>query len=235
MKIAHTILVTLTIILNAGCSTGYHANGFTGGFEDVEYQPGQFRIAFRGNGYTSSQRASDMALLHAADVCLQHGYPYFVIVGAKEGVDTSSFSTPGTATTYGTANAQTTGYYSGGYYSGNTSASGYSTTVYNPGQTFYVNRPHSDLVIQCSTNRTSASFNASALQFNLRQHYHIKAPETPVAQQIQNCEYWLKWLTEHPEGGALPQPLADKTTITAAEVASTKAELETILRKLKSP
>jgi hypothetical protein len=41
-------------------------------------------LTFKGNGYTSRERATDFNLLRCAEVCLENGYKYFVIVDGKE-------------------------------------------------------------------------------------------------------------------------------------------------------
>lgn len=36
-----------------GCATSYQPKGFTGGYEEVEIQPGVYFLEFSGNRYTS--------------------------------------------------------------------------------------------------------------------------------------------------------------------------------------
>ncbi len=50
-----------------------------GGYTETEVQPGLFLVQFIGNQSTSPGRATDFALLRAADICLQHGQPYMHI------------------------------------------------------------------------------------------------------------------------------------------------------------
>jgi len=68
MKWIYGLLILPLIIV--GCATGYHQNGFTGGFSETRLAPDVFRITFRGNGYTSAERAQDFALLHASELVL---------------------------------------------------------------------------------------------------------------------------------------------------------------------
>jgi len=63
-----------------GCATGYKPKGFSGGYADAYLQDNMFRVSFEGNGYTSPQRVADLALMRAADVALQNGYRYFIII-----------------------------------------------------------------------------------------------------------------------------------------------------------
>lgn len=90
-----------------GCATGYHVSGFSGGFEETPLAPNVYRVRFAGNGYTSSSRAEDLALLRSADLTLQKGYRYFGLADASSSTSVSAFTTPSTTTT--TANAQLIG------------------------------------------------------------------------------------------------------------------------------
>jgi hypothetical protein len=92
---SRALLPMLATLCFAGCATGYHSSGFTGGFSDTQLAPDVFRISFQGNGYTSADRTQDLALLRAADVTLSHGYHFFGIMNEAEGGHTDSFTTPG--------------------------------------------------------------------------------------------------------------------------------------------
>ena len=61
--------------------------GATGGFSELQLSSDVYRVAFRGNGYTSPDRVIDFALLRAAELTLQQGARYFVVV--NEGRDSS--------------------------------------------------------------------------------------------------------------------------------------------------
>jgi hypothetical protein len=62
-----------------GCATPYRPMKKGKGFTDFQIAPDQFVVTFQGNGQTDSQRVNDFALLRAAQVSLQHGFPYFAI------------------------------------------------------------------------------------------------------------------------------------------------------------
>ncbi len=49
----------------SGCATSYQQRGFAGGYSETQLAPDVFRVNFEGNGYTSSERAQDFALLRA--------------------------------------------------------------------------------------------------------------------------------------------------------------------------
>jgi hypothetical protein len=102
-------------------------------------------VTFRGNGYTRQERASDFALLRSAEVALEHGYPFFVIVDGQRYTEQSAWTSPSTsttnlnATTYGTLST----FGNTGSYSGNTY--GTATTTTYGGQTFLIRRPTASL------------------------------------------------------------------------------------------
>lgn len=78
MKV-RTIILLMTVVLLAGCATGFHSMGYTGGYSDIQLGENTFKVSFTGNGYTLQQRALDFALLRSARITLRHGYRYFVV------------------------------------------------------------------------------------------------------------------------------------------------------------
>jgi hypothetical protein len=100
----------------AGCATGYHARGFSGGYSDTRLGENVFQVWFNGNGFTNRERAEDFALLHSAEIAQAAGFPYFVIVDSRSLTNTytgtSPTTTSGSATRVGnttTLSATTTG------------------------------------------------------------------------------------------------------------------------------
>lgn len=43
-------------LIAAGCATGYHARGLSGGFSETQLDENVFEVSFHGNGYTSHGR-----------------------------------------------------------------------------------------------------------------------------------------------------------------------------------
>jgi len=69
----------LVVITVSGCAaTPYQQRGATGGFSETQLAENVFEVRFRGNGYTSSERASDFALLRSAELTLEKGFRYFI-------------------------------------------------------------------------------------------------------------------------------------------------------------
>lgn len=76
------ILITTMIFLTS-CATGYHPDGFGGGYSEVKYSRDTVKITFRGNGYTSSSRVQDYVLLRAADYTTSNKYEFFYILNSN--------------------------------------------------------------------------------------------------------------------------------------------------------
>jgi len=74
------ILATLLLLGLVGCATGYQPKSFTGGYTDMKLQDNIYRVTFKGNGYSSMERAGDFALLRSAEVTIQNGYKYFIVL-----------------------------------------------------------------------------------------------------------------------------------------------------------
>jgi len=98
----------LAAIAVAGCATSYQQRGLSGGFSEMQLAENVFEVRFSGNGYTSSERASDFALLRSAELSLERGFRYFVVddnendrqiaintVTTSSGANTYSTSKPG--------------------------------------------------------------------------------------------------------------------------------------------
>lgn len=120
--------------VTCGCATGYQQQGLTGGFSEAQLGPNMWRVSFKGNGYTSADRAQEMTLLRSADLALQGGFTHFIIVDSSSMVDLQQVDRPPTA-------AQTTGTVSHAYgstynFTANTQLSGAeSWTISRPGST----------------------------------------------------------------------------------------------------
>ena len=129
MKKIVVILLMSSLVL-VGCASPYQRAGFGGGFDESRIAPNAWKVNFRGNGYTSKGRAEDYALLRSADLTLQSGYSYFVIVGASSDINVvSGWTAPSTSSTNFNASR-----------SGN-SISGTANTTNYGGDTIYISKP----------------------------------------------------------------------------------------------
>lgn len=164
MKVSIQIFALAAVVFASGCATPYQSTGFTGGFSETQLAPDVFRVYFRGNGHTSSERAQDFVMLRAAELSLQHGFTCFAILDESNSVKTQSLSTPGYAYTTGSA-----------YANGNSATySGY--TAYTPGQTYTFHKPRTGLMIRCFQTKPDGIFtlDAAFLSQALKLKYHIR-------------------------------------------------------------
>lgn len=164
MRIGQMPLTLGFALLLSGCATPYQVNSFTGGFADTQLASDVFRVTFRGNAYTSQERAQDFALLHAAEITTLHGFTYFAVLNAEHSSTPFTVSTPGQSYTSGTAQ-----------FSGNTATyAGYTT--YTPGQAFTLFKPQTGILIRgFQTKPTEVfTFDAAFLAASLVQKYHLR-------------------------------------------------------------
>jgi hypothetical protein len=166
-RINYTAVIALSLIM-ASCATPYTNNSFLhllGGYSDTALAPDVYRISFQGNGFTSSERAQDFALLHAADMTLSHGFRYFAIVSERNGTSEYEITQPGHAYT----SANVIGY-------GN-SAYGTAVTTYDPPTSIRIFKPHSGLLIRCFATRPESGyvFDARFLSNSIRTKYYMTA------------------------------------------------------------
>lgn len=76
----------------SGCATAYQEKSFTGGFSETVLAPDAFKVQFAGNGFTSAERASDFAILRAADKSMELGCSYFGVVNEADGASVGSIT-----------------------------------------------------------------------------------------------------------------------------------------------
>jgi hypothetical protein len=154
----------LTSVLFVGCATGYQQRGFTGGYEETRLREDVWSVNFNGNGFTSSQRANDFALLRSAEVALSHGYRYFVIVDSSTQITTSTYQTDTRTTTTGSVSV-----------SGNT-AYARSESVTTGGETYTINKPGVTILFhayETEPDTEAMVFNAAFLAESLRDKYRL--------------------------------------------------------------
>jgi hypothetical protein len=100
--------VILIAILITACETpsGYNYSNYYGGFVDVENTDvsningsGIYVSRFNGNGFTTTERATDLSLLRCAERAWQDGYNYIAILSGEgqlnqDGTSTTAFAVP---------------------------------------------------------------------------------------------------------------------------------------------
>jgi len=153
------------ILIFSGCATAYQPAGATGGYTSTQLDTNVFEVLFSGNGFTPRSRASDFALLRSAEIAIENGYEYFVIIGVQQYSKNSSYTTPTTSTTDFTANT----------YLGNTYGSAYTTTY--GGQTHHVSKPRSSNTIVCFKEKPKGfSYNARFIEKSLKKKHQLNKP-----------------------------------------------------------
>ncbi|MFA6217510.1 MAG: hypothetical protein WDL87_07685 [Candidatus Omnitrophota bacterium] len=164
MKRVAVLLIFMVLI--SGCATGYHQQGFTGGYTDMKLQDDIYKVGFRGNGYCRRERADNLALLRCAEVTLNNGYQYFIIIDEKSLTQASAYTAPVTANTHGTVNT----YGNQAIYSG--------TTLYSGGQTYIYHKPSTTNTIKCFKDKPEnipvIVYDADQIRNNIKAQYHIK-------------------------------------------------------------
>jgi uncharacterized protein YceK len=160
---ALTILALLVVALS-GCATTYQRKSFTGGYSETQLGENIFQVSYRGNGYTSHERASDFSLLRSAEVALENGFRYFVIVESEKDSKVGAYTTPTTSYTTGSA------YGSGNY------AYGSATTTTSGGQTYFISKPRATNTILCYKEKPEVNglvFDAEFVAKSIRQKYEL--------------------------------------------------------------
>jgi hypothetical protein len=82
------------IIFPTGCATRYQPEGFTGGYSESQLGDNIFQVSFRGNSYTGQEITTDFTLLRSAELTLQNGFRYFVIVRPAKDGPSQTMTTP---------------------------------------------------------------------------------------------------------------------------------------------
>jgi hypothetical protein len=156
-------LLAVSFLALSACATTYHSDGYFGGFDDVALAPNVYRVSFRGNGYTSSARAEDMALLRSADLTLQKGFRYFALADARSSLASLTYTTPTQSSTRFMADRV------GNHVMG----SAYTTTT--GGQTFIITKPSTtNIVVMFAEKPNGVSFDAGFLCFSMGLKYKIE-------------------------------------------------------------
>jgi hypothetical protein len=151
MPIRHAVLA-LTVLL-VSCATPYQPLGLTGGYSEARFDETTYEIAFKANGFTSSDEVQRDILFRAAELTSQAGFDHFVITDAKDLSRVVQQTTPATATTltnlYGGANVSGQVDQDGnisGY--GATNLSNPPTPTFQPARTTFVIKPGERMLIK---------------------------------------------------------------------------------------
>lgn len=143
------IVFGLLIACLCACATPYKSSGLMGGFSEAQLDDNVFRVSFRGNGFTSPERAADYSLLRAAELARNNGYNYFIIIDSQSYTEWSTYTTPTTATTTAQINTRGTGNITGNNLNYRANSTGTATTRTHGGQTYIISKPTTANTIVC--------------------------------------------------------------------------------------
>ena len=112
-KFTFPVFILLFAFLLSGCATRYQAQGWTGGYTEVQLTPDSFHICFYGNGYTSPQKVTKYVLLRASELTLEKGFKYFIVTSIEDHTSFQNYSqtnsnSTGSANTYCYSNSTNT-------------------------------------------------------------------------------------------------------------------------------
>lgn len=152
------------MFLVTGCATSYQAKSFTGGFSETQLSENIFKINFKGNGYTHSERTEDFVLLRSAEITLDHGFTHFIIIDNKQSSDIRITTTPAQTTTYGSISSY-----------GNTTY-GSAQTITTGGNTVIIKQPSATNTIMCFNGKPTeyqVVYDAQLTRTNLSKKYGL--------------------------------------------------------------
>lgn len=148
------------VVLLTGCATAYQPQGATGGFSSSQLDENVFQVSFKGNGYTDRDKANDYALLRSAEIALEKGYSYFIIVDAQQYAKNSTYTTPVTATTNISSNAYGSSYT--------------AKTTFSGGEAYNISRPRATNTIICFKDKPNVfSYRAEFVVKSLKEKYGL--------------------------------------------------------------
>ena len=159
------LAIFVLILSLSGCATLYRPVGIMGGYSETRLDEKLFKVSFRGNGFTSLERALDFTLLRSSELSLMNNFKYFVIVYGDSYISSSNYISPTVTNTYGQIQ-----FYDNYAY-------GSATSTQYGGQVYNVKKPRVTAVILCFEERPDLEatiFNAEYIKESVRSKYNIK-------------------------------------------------------------
>jgi len=155
-------LVALALLLAVGltgCATKYGPMRVSGGYSETQLDKYVYRVTFKGNGLIDRETVNDYAILRCAELALENGFRYFVVI------DSNSYSKVDTNTTPVVSNTQ--------YYQFGNQVQ--SQTYSYGGNTSTVEKPRATLTIAVLYEKPEKlfSYDAAFLSRSLREKYGL--------------------------------------------------------------
>jgi|GEM_PF-420388 len=140
----------LSLFMLSGCATSYQRNGASGGFSETRLADNMFKVHIKANGYSSTERADDFALLRSAELTIENGYRYFTIVSQNNSTKINTVNMPSTYNTRGNI----TGMGNTAFFNSRTTQSG--------GQSIRFEKPRVTMTIACHKEKPADQFSYDA-------------------------------------------------------------------------
>jgi hypothetical protein len=166
MKRLAFLVIAMAVIFGYGCATGYHKRGFSGGYRDYKITDDVYDVQFSANGYTPVDIVDKYLLYRCAELTVESGQKYFVILESNVQIATQQFTVPGSyqSSTSGSATAY------GGYAQGSSQTHG----TYTPPQTYQFSKPYGAAKIKVIDKRAEGAIDANEIIRNLGPSLGIK-------------------------------------------------------------
>ena len=145
--------------------TSCQSKRFTGGYSETQLAENVFKVSFKGNTLTGSERAADFSLLRSAEVTLKHGFRYFIIVDSEGYSKSESITT----STDPSTKPRVYGDWNHVYGSATTQAPG--------GQTYTYSGPMTTKTIVCFKDKTVIDglfYDAEVVSNSLKSKYKVE-------------------------------------------------------------
>ena len=157
------VIVPFATLLLSACATTYQPYSYFGGggYRDAQLGENIFKVTFEANGYTSSSKAADLALLRAADLATARGFSFFVVVAEADNSSAMAYTTPTTTTATVTS-------------TGNTAR---ATAQTYGGQTFLISFPTPSLTILCFKDKPAINglvYEAVVVAQSMKAQYRVR-------------------------------------------------------------
>ncbi len=152
------LVIFLSISVLGGCAASYKAKDVWGGFSETQIKKNVFEVSFKGNSFTTRERVKDFSLLRSAEVALENGYDYFVVIEQTQSRTLFQETTPMGFTAMSSY---------GGHGGQGRAATG--------GRKDYVSNPVSDTIVACFNEKPEnvTSYNARQIVNEIKTKYAL--------------------------------------------------------------
>jgi hypothetical protein len=98
MNIFQPILLLVFILLLGGCAKPLQPDNYAERISSTWLDANRFIVAYPRQ--STEQQVVDLALLHSAEIALQNGFNYFIVVNSDDSAGTSAGAVPAAATEF---------------------------------------------------------------------------------------------------------------------------------------